>query len=154
MTFDEVGHLTPYTVIETDLQTFEQMFVLNFSELSKRKKWYLNYLEYVKNLKETIEIDFLQWVDGSFTTLKFNPNDIDFLTFLDFETYEQFDKEVNEFKGRRYSQLQGTDGYFIKVYPPQHRLYRLYELEYKRWIFDFSTNYKNNKSKGFVALKF
>jgi hypothetical protein len=154
MTFDQYGYLTPYTVIETDLQTFERMFVSDFSKSSKRQKWFDNYLEYVHELQMVLGIGFVQWVNGSFTTRKFNPDDIDFITFLDFDMYEKFENEIETFKKRRYSRHLGTDGYFLKTYPPTHSLYKIYELERKRWIYDFSTNYKNLKPKGFIELKF
>jgi hypothetical protein len=152
MTFDDSGYLTPYEIIETDLATFEQTFVTAFSELSRRHRLFENYLKYANDLKKLIGTGFTQWVNGSFTTQKFNPNDIDFVTFLDFETYEHFDKEIADFKQRRYTRSMGTDGYFIKVYPPEHRLCHLYEIERKRWLFDFSTDYKTHQSKGIIQL--
>jgi hypothetical protein len=153
MTFDEYGYLTPYEITEIDLETFEQTFVKAFSELSRRSRLFENYLAYTNDLQNVIGTEFIQWIDGSFTTQKFNPNDIDFITFLDFEIYERFDKEIVDFKQRRYARSVGTDGYFIKIYPQEHRLYYLYEIEKKRWLFDFATDYKTHQSKGIIQLQ-
>lgn len=110
----QYGYLTPYEVIPTDFETFEQVFVKGFSEMSKRQKWFNNYLSYMESLKQVIGVGFVQWIDGSFISRKFNPNDIDFLTFIDFESYQQHEKEIEEFRLRRYSRKLGTDWLFCK----------------------------------------
>ncbi|WP_273215029.1 DUF6932 family protein [Runella zeae] len=154
MIFDQYGYLTPYDVIPTDFETFEQVFVKGFSEMSKRQQWFDNYLAYMNSLKQVIGTGFVQWVDGSFVSQKFNPNDIDFLTFIDFERYQRHEKEIEAFRLRRYSRKLGTDGCFVKVYPPDHSLYGIYQIEYKRWLFDFTTEYVTKRSKGTIQLNF
>lgn len=148
------GYLTPYEVILTDFETFEQVFVKEFSEMSKRQRWFNNYLSYMDSLKQVIGADFVQWIDGSFISRKFNPNDIDFLTFIDFESYQQHEKEIEKFRLRRYSRKLGTDGCFVKVYPSNHPLHNIYQIECKRWLFDFTTEYVTKRPKGIIQLNF
>ncbi len=148
------GYLTPYEVIPTNFETFEQAFVKSFSDLSKRQQWFQNYLGYLEGLKQLIGPGFIQWVDGSFVSKKFNPNDIDFLTFLDFERYEQHEKKIDELRLRRYDRKTGTDGYFVKTYPMGHSLHSIYQLECKRWLFDYTTDAVTKRSKGIIQLNF
>ena len=44
-----------------------------------------NYIRYSHDLKKLIGAELQQWVNGSFVTLKVNPKDIDFITFLKHE---------------------------------------------------------------------
>lgn len=75
MTFDQYGYLVPYEVIPADFDTFETVFVKNFSNTSKRHQWFKNYVAYVGELKTLLGTGFTQWIDGSFISQKFNPND-------------------------------------------------------------------------------
>ncbi len=86
MEFDELGFLSPYKLIETDLETFESVFVSNFKNSDTRKKVFQNYLSYIHDFKNQISNNFYQWIDGSFVTSKLNPNDIDIVTFLNLKT--------------------------------------------------------------------
>ena len=154
MTFDQYGYLVPYEVIPADFDTFETVFVKNFSNTSKRHQWFKNYVAYVGELKTLLGTGFTQWIDGSFISQKLNPNDIDFVTFIDFERYEYFEKEIELIRKRRYQRTSGTDGYFIKTYPIGHKLYSIYQLEYKRWLFDFTVDLYNKRPKGIIQLDF
>ena len=51
MEFDELGYLTPYKVIETDLEIFERIFVSNFENSETRKTLFKNYLSYIDNFQ-------------------------------------------------------------------------------------------------------
>jgi hypothetical protein len=51
MEFDELGYLSPYKVIETNLETFERIFVSNFENSDTRKKLFQNYVSYINDFK-------------------------------------------------------------------------------------------------------
>lgn len=154
MIFDQYGYLMPYEVIPTDFETFERVFVKGFADSSKRQQWFKNYVEYTKELKTLIGTGFIQWVDGSFISQKFNPNDIDFLTFIDFERYELQEKGIEHLRKQRYQRKTGIDGYFVKTYPLGHKLHQIYVIECKRWLFDFTTDSFTKRSKGIIQLNF
>ena len=44
MKFDEFGYLSPYQLIETNLETFERVFISNFESSNTRKKLFQNYV--------------------------------------------------------------------------------------------------------------
>ena len=87
--FDEHGYL-PYGMYNMTLEEIEEIFSKNKS--SKRKEIMEEYKKHLKELKDTGY--FLDhWIDGSFTTSKAIPNDIDTLTEFDgLEVDENNDK--------------------------------------------------------------
>ena len=77
--FDENGNLPP-GIYNMTLEDIEKIFSKNQS--SKRKEIMMEYKKHLRELKDTGY--FLDhWIDGSFTTSKENPNDIDTLTEFD-----------------------------------------------------------------------
>lgn len=154
LNFDTNGFLTPYTNIEADLETLEKYFTFN----DHRKAIFQNYLDYLVDFQNEICKDFVQWIDGSFVTLKEKPNDIDIVTFLDWKVYDLYEKQLSKFRGIKLHQSQKIDAYFVKVYPEEHKNFSLTEGDTKEWLNNF-TNTRRNKqgkkfSKGFLELKF
>ena len=151
MEFDENGYLQPYKVTEIDIITFEKIFVWN----EDRKKLFDEYLNYIIFLKEFELGNFFQWIDGSFVSKKVKPNDIDIVTFIDYEKYDFYFKEITKLQ----KQFKGLDTYFVKVFPDNHPSEFIYKLDKTEWDFQFSfsrINQKTGKSskKGFVQINF
>ena len=160
MEFDELGYLTPYKVIETDLETFESIFVSNFQHSDRRKMLFQNYLSYTNDFKNQISKNFYQWIDGSFVTSKLNPTDIDIVTFLNAENYEKNSLKLVNFQGSRLKKEQELDCYFVKEYPVEHKNYELItRFDSLYWLDLFSKtkpDYKTGKkySKGIIQINF
>jgi hypothetical protein len=151
MEFDENGYLKPYKITEIDIITFEQTFVWN----DDRKKLFDEYLNYIIFLKEFDLGNFSQWIDGSFISKKPKPNDIDIVTFIQYEKYDLYFKEIAKLQ----KQFRGLDTYFVKVFPENHPSEFIYKLDKTEWDFQFSfsrINPKTGKSskKGFVQINF
>ena len=83
ITFTDEGFIFPNEKINVDLATLKTIFVDNFPNSTTRKTLYDNYLRYIDDFSKQITPNFTQWINGSFVTLKENPNDIDFVTFID-----------------------------------------------------------------------
>ncbi|NBB19018.1 hypothetical protein GVN20_06585 [Runella sp. CRIBMP] len=83
MKFDEYGYLIPYEVISAELVTFKQVFVNGFPNSVSRTSIFDEYEQYILRIQQIINGPFYQWVDGSFTSKKLNPRDIDVVTFVD-----------------------------------------------------------------------
>ena len=77
MDFDLIGHLAPYTVIPSTFEAFEGLLVHTFPTHSTRFSLLDGYKRYLERLKTVLNVNFYQWVDGSFVTEKMNPNHID-----------------------------------------------------------------------------
>jgi len=151
MEFDENGYLKPYKVTEIDIITFEKIFVWN----DERKKLFDEYLNYIIFLKEFELGNFFQWVDGSFVSKKIKPNDIDIVTFIEYEKYDFYFKEITKLQ----KQFKGLDTYFVKVFPENHPSEFIYKLDKTEWDFQFSFSRINSKTgksskKGFVQINF
>jgi hypothetical protein len=151
MQFDEFGNLIPYKIIEIDLGTFEQKFVWN----EHRKMLFDEYVNLIVELKNLGINNFFQWINGSFVTQKEKPNDIDIVTFIDFRLHEQKHQALQDLKRK----FENLDTYYVKIYPQNHKLHKIYEIDRKEWIFQFSLSRKDtrtgkSKSKGFVQINF
>ena len=111
MEFDSLGNLFPYKVIEINLEEFERLFITNFPNSESRNRLFQNYLSYIRKIKNEIDSTFYQWIDGSFVTSKLNPNDIDLVTFLNFEIYENNLPKLADFQGYKLKKEQNLDCY-------------------------------------------
>ena len=85
LAFDLRGNLQPYKKVNLSLAEFEDFFVNRLPNNSRRKYIFDRYLDFVRDFSEQVSQQFTQWVDGSFVTVKEHPNDIDFVTFVDYQ---------------------------------------------------------------------
>ncbi len=155
MTFDQYGYLTPYTVIETDLQTFERTFVTAFAASTTRPKIFMAYLDYLDQLRQIVgDGGFYQWLDGSFVTKKLDPKDIDFVTFLDFKVYRKNKLQFETLRKQRLKKDNLTDAYFVKTYPLNHKNRHLFEFDCIEWLFDFGKSQNPKRDKGIIKINF
>ncbi len=151
--FDSNGYLQPYQAIETNIQTFERTFVTDFPDSASRKRLFENYLKFLQELKGTLGLDFLQWIDGSYVTKKREPNDMDIVTFLDHQVIEANEKELIPFRNLGYKKQQGLDIYFVPVYPTEHPLHSRGQFDKLEFYHLFTRNRKK-QYKGFLAIDF
>ena len=103
--------------------------------------------------------NFRQWVNGSFVTKKFNPRDIDIVTFIPFEVYGKLKKEIEaKFTMKEAEKHYGVDAYTIRVYPADHKYYSATESDMAYWRQQFSktkfNRAKKHYPKGFIELNF
>lgn len=85
LNFDSCGFLVPDRNISSTISELEQTFKIT----TTREDIYENYLNYSKNLKEVVDQEIKQWVDESFVTKKPVLNDIDIISFIDYNDYEK-----------------------------------------------------------------
>jgi hypothetical protein len=90
--------------------------------------------------------------------LKEKPNDIDIVTFLDYQTYEALEKKLANFKGFQLLRDRQVDAYFIKVYPKSNQFYAFTEGDIIEWLDLFSHTRRNKQKKrldkGFLEINF
>lgn len=84
--FNENGIIDPglHTSTISDMCDF---LVKGFETSQTRERIFDTFLEFVKTLFDKYEI-YEIWVDGSFTTAKINPNDIDIVIFFYLESFK------------------------------------------------------------------
>jgi hypothetical protein len=149
--FDNLGNLSPYTVIKTDWMTFEANFVHRFPQSITRKNLFGEFSDYLISLKNILGNDFFQWVDGSFVTNKLNPNDIDLVTFVDWEIYAANESKIDSLRDFRNNTDARIDGYFVPVYSENHKKHVLYQADNLQWLYQFSRS-RTDRKKGFIQL--
>ena len=147
LNFDEKGHLTPYANIETDLETLRSTFVFN----THREKLFENYLIFLDELHGLDLGAFFQWIDGSFTTRKTLPNDIDVVTFVN--------QDVVKFRKSRLDALiernryRSIDCKYFASLPNDHRFYNTFKWNLDECFALYGTN-RQGIEKGFIQLNF
>lgn len=151
--FDTNGYLPP-GCIRPSLNEFKERFVDNFSDSITRNNIFDGYKEYCKRLIE-VEIAEKQWVNGSFTTNKTDPNDIDFVTIVDgleINKREDIHQELNElFDWEHIKEKYKCDSYQIVKYPEGHEKYDLY-LKSKEYWSKWWTSDRKGIKKGVIEF--
>jgi hypothetical protein len=151
--FDNMGLLMPPKPIESNLAEFHSTFVIN----EQRERLFSIYLEFLEELK-TLEVgSYFQWIDGSFTTKKVIPNDIDLVSFIDFKTYKLRKSRFLEMKARYKS--RGIDAYFAEVYPENHAFSPTNQYQFNDWLDVYGATkpiglQKKIFKKGFILFNF
>lgn len=158
MNFDPYGYLTPHKAIKMDLVTFGELFVDAFTTSATRQRLFERYLEYNEMLKELIPDGYSQWINGSFVTKKQNPADMDLVTFVNYDLLQEKDEHFRRLRELRFKRRAEVDGYFITVYPENHRLFPLYQYDQAEWFFNFTRTYPKpgiaRQNKGFIELTY
>ena len=150
MTFDEQGYLTPAERLFSNIDAIEAVFVEPFSTSTTRRKIFNALVAYLTELKTALKAPIEVWVNGSFTTQKRDPNDIDFVIFVDKQVAIAHTDIINQFRQRRYPKNSLTDGYFVEVIPESHPDYSLYQLDRQDW--DRTFVFGRNDRKGYLQL--
>jgi hypothetical protein len=146
-TFDSDGYLSPNKIFEIDKSVFETTFVYN----DRRKALYKELQSFSTEIKQLLNSPIKMWIDGSFTTQKELPNDIDLVTFINAEPLFYYKNRLNTL-AEKYK-WRGLDMYYLTVYPFSHRLRFQTEYDQNDWIQVYSSDIDNNK-KGFIQLIF
>lgn len=118
--FDEKGNLFPHQLISIDsLEEFERFFVGDFPLSATRNAIYSGLLTYLSDFGDLLrrvmyEGQWVVWLDGSFTTDKISPADIDVLIILTDAIALQINKPLFEpFFADNAQRTYGVDAYFL-----------------------------------------
>jgi len=154
--FNSRGLLVPNTNILSTVQEMKQEFVIAFDN-ERRRAIYKNYETYSNNLKNILRVDSIkQWIDGSFVTMKPNPNDIDLITFIDGPSIDALGSEMDKFKYPLSLKFFDVDAYIVKTYDLNDSRYALYYGDMLHWMdtFDKAKVNRNGQklAKGFLEI--
>ncbi len=149
--FTKEGFLKHGKPVELGLGELEAAFVHAFPGSERRRWLFDNFERYLYRLQDEVFPHFEVWVNGSFVSDVEEPNDIDFVVFLDHRVFEvRGEKVTDRFWGFNFEK-QGLDAYLVKEYPEGHESYpgflRLKESWYRRY-----TNSRKD-ADGFVHQK-
>jgi hypothetical protein len=157
--FDDLGFLMPYERQKATIEDVFKNLVQDFSGSETRAKLFENLLKYNEDLQEVLRSDYFQYINGSFTTKKNNPNDIDLVNFVDHQALLGNEKQVEEnFLNKSAIDIYGIDAYLVVVYPEFHpyRVRTLSDVAYWNHWFGFSKfdRRKKRSPKGFLEVSF
>ena len=159
--FDMRGNLKPDAKIELSFDEFQALFLRSFDQIeTSRVIIFEDYLRFIHDFKTLVTADFSQWVNGSFVSKKQNPNDIDFVTLVDFRTYEVHEELIESRFRRKGAKLfyPKVDAYVVKHYPAIHEKRWVTDFDLTYWVDSFGKTQKNRSGqrhpKGFIALNF
>ncbi len=157
--FDQRGYLYPYSLIELDLADFQNHFVDIFPKSETRQKIFANFMDYIHDFQREIIPSFKIWIDGSYTTKKLNPNDIDFVVFIPHDIYAKYELLILEkYKTKGAAKFFSVDAYSIIVFPENDSNFVLtqYDTVYWRSWFSKTARNRNNQcfEKGFIEINF
>jgi hypothetical protein len=157
--FDTRGNLQPSGVTECNIEELKAMFVDQFEPNQVRQELFTQLIQYNLDLHDLIGMPFVQWINGSFISRKNAPEDIDLVTFIDWEFYSVHDAVIDRQFGKSKAKdsYPNLDAYTVYQYPANHSLYPIYHADQLYWLDWFSkTRYNRTKqrfSKGFIQLK-
>jgi hypothetical protein len=152
--FDKNGNLPPIGLIRPTIQEFEQRFVeANIEKF--RGELYRGYKNYCSHLISR-KMASIQWVDGSYTTTKPRPKDIDLVVHFDgmklhsdANLQKDFKRLINEDDMKAEYNCHPQ---YVLVYPKYMiDLYNLYKKEYNHWLKWFLKDKKGNP-KGLIEF--
>lgn len=120
--FDERGNLSPYRLISVDsLEEFDLFFVRNFPLSTTRNVIYSGLLTYLSDFGELLrdvgyDGQWTVWLNGSFTTGKISPADIDVLNILSDEAVLRTNKlSFEPFFAENSQRTYNVDAYFLLI---------------------------------------
>ena len=145
--FDENGFIKPYIAVEIDLETFQTLFAFN----PHRKRLFDEYAEFIGILKNMHTGSFYQYVNGSYTTQKTFPKDIDFVSFVDSNFYRKFERRLHDI-AKDFKQY-GLDAYFEPIFPETHFMSAVTRYNTEDWKQLYGRD-RQFRRKGFIHLNF
>ena len=160
--FNQKGYLPP-GLHEATLEEFKARFVDRVPESATRNDIYAGYMDYSKDLSK-LDILIKQWLDGSFTTKKVNPNDLDLFSQVDAlklnNRYicDQFLRLVvnkDQSNRKHLNTKYKCDPFAIAVYPPEHKLHNITAKTINYWLNSFGHDIKasGKPPKGMIDVK-
>lgn len=153
--FDKHGNPQPPGIVNIPLADFKLVFVDEFGTSKTRNVIFEKYQGYVTDFKSQINNEFDHWLNGSYSTTKENPNDIDLVNIVKFS--EDLNSKQNEL--RSFLSVGGSkekylvDGYFIPVYAKDDPRYVITEHWLKHWAKFFGRD-RNDRQKTLFEVTF
>ncbi|MBK8563297.1 MAG: hypothetical protein IPN76_08105 [Saprospiraceae bacterium] len=156
--FNKVGYLSPGEPIQLTLTELSNVFVAGFPNSERRRWLFDNFERYLYRFQDELFPHFEVWVNGSFVTLVEEPNDIDFVVFLDYQVFEARGEKVTDKFWTFSLENQGLDANLVKVYPMEHNEFVQYNEQTEIWSLRYSNSRADNKGvvqpKNFVKIIF
>lgn len=158
MNFDKYGLIHPAERHQLSSAEFKDEFVDKYPNSTTRSKIYSDYNEFTSAFAEDVTASFAQWIGGSVTTKKENPNDIDILTITS-KLDDESNRKLIESKFRKtIGDFPLVDSYFLQAPATKTEKAPLFKSDLIYWVHQFSYTRKDSRgrrqTRGFVELIF
>jgi hypothetical protein len=155
--FNARGFIMPYQKITCSVYEIEEIFVKPYPHSKTRNIIFEHYLNYLNDFQSIITPYFTQWLDGSFVSKKVNPNDFDFVTFIDYQIYKLKEEQIFKIV-EKYGYLK-LDNYVAPVFPTGHLRYNETINYMSYWTDLFSLSRRDpisnlQEPRGFIEIIF
>lgn len=153
--FNANGYLEP-GLHRMTIEQFENAFVIPFPHSTTRSNILVGYIRHHAELTEILDA-FEQLVDGSFTTNKNDPNDVDLLVLADGDVIDALPDEQKArldqlVSGKATQEKYLCDAYFCPTYPDTHPLFTHSRPQRKYWMGEFGFD-RCDVAKGVVHMQ-
>lgn len=135
---------------------FEAAFVTSFPHSNTRSSIFVGYAAHRAQLADILDT-FEQFIDGSFTTNKNDPNDVDLLVLADGDLVDalpvNMQMRLQELVAGKSTQTKFMcDAYFCPTYPEGHPNHAHARPQRKYWMGEFGFD-RSDVPKGIVNMK-
>lgn len=142
---------------ESNPAEVEQRLVQTFPLSVTRPDLYRGWRARRQAVSHIVPID-MEWVDGSFTTSKRDPGDVDVATFIEGDLLDQLQPDDMQrlsgaLVGLGVKLRFGCDAYLVPVRPSTHPLAKLYQLYRGYWDHWWSHSKEDGTEKGYVSVR-
>jgi hypothetical protein len=149
-TFNSSGYL-PEGIYQSNLTEFKDRFVNDFSNSRTRSDLFKGYVRLTKGLLNTARFE-KQWIDGSYTTNKVDPRDVDLVSFVDgndtsISTNQTYQDIVDQIMMDEY----GCDSYIVPIFSDGDYRKSFYDKNIKYWKNRWGKDRKG-QDKGFIEF--
>jgi hypothetical protein len=166
LVFDERGYLQPISPIVVELHGEPLQALAEWSQKQPfmnehRQEIWRQFLLYNKHLIDIIgdfaEKGIEQWLNGSFTTLKKQPNDLDLVTFIRKDIAILHGNEIQVLKEKM--EIILIDDYIVETVEKSEKGYIIYQSDRAYWYDLFTKTKRNLRTdrqyhKGFLHFKY
>ena len=128
------------------LAEFERKYVSDYPHSVSRAKIFSKYRQYLRDFRGTVGVSFTQWINGSFTTTKPDPSDIDVVNLVDSTSAAAHETKLRSFLTVGGSlNVYRVDGYLVQVYPTDDPRYYVTQMSLNYWASWFGFDLQGNE---------
>jgi len=165
MTFNDQGFLIPSGPNNISIKELDFLFTdSQFENSETRPILKENLAIYLRKISTVHLANFTLWIDGSFVSVKLNPNDIDAVLEINWSQNLSFEITRNQTiwkylvafsKANKSGSFQEfkIDAYLLIQYPEGHSRRKLFTMEKEYWENWFSNDDRSKAKKGFIKIE-
>lgn len=154
--FNANGYMEP-GLHKMSVEEFEAAFVTSFPHSTTRTDILVGFLKHREELSALLQT-FEEFVNGSFTTNKNDPNDVDLVVMADAAVVDALSESEQKLlemlvSGKETQKGYHCDAYFCPTYPEDHPLHSRSRPQRKYWMGEFGYD-RCDVPKGIVHMQF